>query len=160
MLEQPPVAQDVDAATVGDGAPEPEIQREAREESLAAAPSAPEALALASPRAGAPDGLDLPLPDKWFTAQELDVRAEPLDGIKLVYPKELVGTGAGGRVRIVLFIDERGVVRKTQIAASEPERLFDDAAINAWQDIRFSPAMKDGVAVKSQKLLEMDFLPF
>jgi len=29
-------------------------------------------------RHGTPGGVDVPLPDRWFTAQELDVRAEPL----------------------------------------------------------------------------------
>ena len=63
-------------------------------------------------------------------------------------------------MRILLFIDERGIVRKSQIAAGASEALFDEAAIKAWKNVRFSPAEKNGVAVKSQKLLEMEFLPF
>ena len=52
-----------------------------------------DALASATPRTGVPEGLDLPLPDKWFTAQELDVRAEPLTAAELVYPPELMRSG-------------------------------------------------------------------
>lgn len=120
----------------------------------------PDALATATPRTGVSDGLDLPLPDKWFTAPELDVRAEPLTAAELVYPPELLRSAPVGRVRILLFIDERGIVRKSQIAAGASEALFVEAATNAWKNVRFSPAEKNGVAVKSQKLLQMEFLPF
>jgi TonB family protein len=115
--------------------------------------------AQADTREGVPGGADLPFPDKWYTATELDVRAEPLGEVHLDYPDELEGTGIPGRVRLLLFIDERGVVRKMQITTAEPARLFDKAAMHAWTDVRFSPAKKGGVAVKSQKLLELAFRP-
>ena len=110
-------------------------------------------------RAGVPGGADVPFPDKWYTASELDVRAEPVSEVSLAYPEELEGTGIPGRVRLLLFIDERGVVRRMQITDAEPARIFDKAALAAWTDVRFSPAKKAGVAVKSQKLLELDFRP-
>jgi protein TonB len=106
-----------------------------------------------------PAGADLPIPEKWYTAAELDVRAEPLGEVRLEYPPELEGTGIPGRVRILLYIDERGVVTRMQITEAEPLRLFDTAAMAAWTDVKFSPAKKGGVAVKSQKLLELDFRP-
>ena len=120
----------------------------------------PDTPATASPRTDVAEGLSIPLPHKWFTARELDARAEPLTAASLVYPPELMRRGPAGKVRILLFIDERGIVRKSQIAAGASESAFDDAAIEAWKEVRFSPAEKNGVAVKSQKLLEIDFLPF
>lgn len=137
------------------------VEQESSAQSTQDSPSkTPDALASATPRAGAPGGFDLPTPDKWFTAQELDVRAEPLTPADLVYPQELMRSAAVGQVRILLFIDEHGIVRKSQIAAGASEALFDEAATNAWKNVRFSPAEKNGVAVKSQKLLQMEFLPF
>jgi TonB family protein len=106
-----------------------------------------------------PASVAYPVPDKWYTAEEVDVRAEPLTPVNLVYPEQSAHR-IRGRVRIALFIDERGWVRKAQVLASEPERLFDDAAIRAWQEVRFSPALKDDLPVKSEKLLEMDFTPY
>jgi TonB family protein len=100
-----------------------------------------------------------PLPDRWFSADELSVRAEPLTDVQVGYPAELAQRGLVGRVRLLLHIDERGVVRKAQIEESLPEGVFDSAALTAWADVRFSPAMKDGLAVKSRKLLEISFLP-
>jgi TonB family protein len=136
---------------------------------LAAAPAAndapqarasvPQQEAKAGPRQGVPDGIDVPFPDKWYTAAEVDVRAEPVGAVDLSYPEELEGSGIPGRVHLLLFIDERGVVRRMHIADAEPARLFDKAAMRSWTDITFSPAKKNGVAVKSQKLLELDFRP-
>jgi TonB family protein len=103
-------------------------------------------------------GAAYPATDKWHTAEEVDVRAEPLTPVHLGYPEHLAAR-VRGRVRIALFIDERGWVRKAQVLASEPERLFDLVAIQAWQDVRFSPALKGDLPVKSEKVLEIDFMP-
>jgi protein TonB len=100
-----------------------------------------------------------PVPERWLSADELSVRAEPLTDVQIQYPADLAQRGVFGRVRLVLHIDERGVVRKTQVEESHPEGLFDDAALSAWASVRFSPALKDGLAVKSRKLLEVSFLP-
>lgn len=97
--------------------------------------------------------------DKWYTAEELDARAEPLTALKLAYPEQLAGRRMRGRVRIVLFIDEQGSVRDAQVIASQPKLVFDDAALQAWRNVRFSPALKGSQAVKSTKLLEVDFGP-
>lgn len=110
-------------------------------------------------RAGSPGGADLPLPDRWYSSAELDVRAEPTGEVPLDYPEELDGSGLRGRVQLLLFIDERGVVRRMRVTESEPPKLFDKAAMRAWVGVRFTPARKNGTAVKSQKLLEVEFIP-
>lgn len=114
-------------------------------------------VARAEPRPGPPGALDIPMPERWYSASELDVRAEPVNSPALQYPQELAASGLSAKVRIVLFIDERGVVRRTQLDKSGPERRFDVAAAKAWDNVQFSPAMKNGVPVKSQKVLELDF---
>lgn len=105
-------------------------------------------------------GRDLPVPDKWYTATELEVLAEPLAPAKLVYPEEHIAQAVVTRVRVRLFVDEAGVVRKLEVVESGAEPAFEAAAKKAWESMRFSPALRDGVAVKSQKLLELEFLPF
>ena len=106
------------------------------------------------------DGVDLPLPDKWYTASELGVLAEPLVPVKLAYPEEFAGSTMIATVRVRLFVDERGTVQKIQLVEPGPDRAFDAAAIRQWEAVRFKPGLKDGIAVKSQKLLELEFLPF
>jgi len=104
-------------------------------------------------------GLNLPAAETWYTAREVDVRAEPLTEVRLRYPEHLRGEAVLGKVQLRLFIDERGVVRKMQVAASEPDGMFDDAAKQAWEKVSFSPALKNGIPVKSQKLLELTYQP-
>jgi TonB family protein len=105
-------------------------------------------------------GSDLPLPDKWYTASELGVLAEPLAPVKLTYPEELAGSTIITAVRIRLFVDESGTVQKIQVVESGADPAFDAAAIRQWATVRFKPGLRDGVAVKSQKLLELEYLPF
>lgn len=98
-------------------------------------------------------------PDVWFNGEELSVRAEPLTEVQIRYPSELAGTGMPGAVRLLLHIDERGFVRKANVETSLPDAAFGAAALTAWREVRFSPALKDGVSVKSRKRLEISFLP-
>jgi TonB family protein len=124
-----------------------------------AVPPEPNAtMSKAEPAAG-PRGVDIPTPDKWYTAAEVDVRAEPTNAPRLDYPQELAMSGLSAIVKLRIFIDERGIVRKAELAESGPHRAFDLVAQRAWNDVRFSPALKQGVPVKSQKLLELDFTP-
>ena len=129
---------------------------------LPAPASEPASEPSAPPSAAAPEpqpGLDIPRPDKWYTGTELTLLAEPLLAPKLVYPRELEGSGLSGRVRIRLFVDERGAVRRTELVQAGPHAAFDEAAMKAWEAVTFRPAQKDGAAVKSQKLLELEFSP-
>jgi TonB family protein len=105
------------------------------------------------------DAIASPAADKWYTAEEVDARAEPLAPFRLGYPERLAGSRIKGRVRIALFIDEQGWVRNAEVLASQPERLFDEVAVSAWQNVRFSPAFMKHQAVKSKKLLEINFEP-
>jgi TonB family protein len=100
-----------------------------------------------------------PVADKWYSASELDVRAEPLDAVEFEYPRSPGGGVMIGRVELALYVDERGYVRKLEVRKSEPERVFDEAALRGWKDVRFSPAMRGGTAVKSEKIIQVDFQP-
>jgi len=112
-----------------------------------------------STAAASPAGGGMPMPEKWYTATELSILAQPLVMPALRYPEELAGTGVSAKVRVKVFVDELGVVRKTEVVQSAPHRAFEAAAMAAWEDVLFTPAIKDGRPVKSQKLLEFDFEP-
>jgi TonB family protein len=140
------------------GTPDASQQADSSREQSVGAGTAP-LEATPDARMGVPGGADLPFPDKWYAASELDVRAEPLNEVRVGYPEELEGSGIPGRVQVLLFIDERGVVRKAHVIDSEPARIFDNAAVQAWVNVRFSAAKRSGSAVKSQKLIELDFKP-
>lgn len=56
------------------------------------------------------------------------------------YPPMLRDAGIGATVNVWLFIDENGVVQKTQINESSGYDAFDEAALEVARIMRFSPA--------------------
>ena len=117
----------------------------------------PDSSAEITQQRGTRDASRLPGADKWYPASELDVRAEPITPVEFNYPPKVAGLI--GRVRVALLIDERGFVRKARVLEAQPEKLFEEAALSGWREVRFSPAMRDGVAVKSEKVVDVDFQP-
>jgi protein TonB len=126
---------------------------------LHAQPVRPEPPATAEPAASASEPARPLDPRKWYAASELDERAEPIGAVEIDYPEALQDKRIVGHVQLVLYIDESGVVRKAEVTDASPPGLFDAAAIKGWQSVRFTPAKKSGVAVKSVKLLEIEFIP-
>lgn len=118
------------------------------------------------PRAGnLPDGrnawweLDIPVANRYYTAREVDRRANPLAEIAPVYPPAGLSGGISGKVVLLLLIGETGSVDGVQILEARPKGMFDDSARAAFSAAKFTPAMKDGRAVKSQKIVEVTFEP-
>lgn len=104
-------------------------------------------------------GPALPVPEKWYTASELSTLAQPLALPMFDYPAEMAPSAASARLRLRLFVDEGGAIRKFEFLPPRAPKAFEDAAIAGWEHVQFRPATKDGVAVKSQKLLELEFVP-
>jgi len=108
-----------------------------------------------------PDGrdaaveLDMRLLSQYYTAREVDQRAMPLEEVPLFNP--LVGPtpGSTARVILLLLINEQGSVDSVATLESRQQGDFDAIARTAFGSIRFSPALKDGKPVKSQKVIEV-----
>ena len=128
--------------------------------------------ALASPATAAPltptapgavpdPRLDPRLPlERYFTSSEVDVRAEPLNEVDLVYPLRAYQSRIRGKVTLRLLINERGVLDDVIVLQAEPRGVFEDAALTATRALQFSPARRLGRSVKSQKTIEVDFDPY
>jgi TonB family protein len=92
---------------------------------------------------------------RYFTAAELDHSPTPLMPIEPRYP-----AGAGGRAgRVVLnlFIDRDGRVDKIVLVSGD--RPFDESALRAFAETRYSPGVRHGATVKSQMVIEVTYLP-
>ena len=128
----------VDATLVRE-APASESERRLPEPAAAAAPLAPVQQA-AQPR-------DLPRePDRpYYPIASLDRPPVPLSAPDACYPR-----GAAGEVTYELLIDETGVVNQAAVVLVRPVGLFTAAAAELCAAIRFSPAIKDGRAVRSK----------
>jgi TonB family protein len=131
----------------------------------AAAPAPAETRTIEPPRPGAAPvpvtGPDLKFnPDQYYTSRELDVRAEPLNDVPLVYPQLAYQRRIKGKVTLQIFINERGGIDQLLVLDAEPHGVFEGAALAATEALQFSAAMKNGRRVKSQKIIEVAFDPY
>ena len=117
------------------------------------------------PRATAPPsspstGIDVPLirDPTYYPAKQLDVYPQPLTAIRLDYPDSAAKARVDGRLKVLLLIDEFGVVNDVSVVEAQPEGYFEEAALATFRSARFSPAQKQGHAVKSRVLLQVKYL--
>ena len=101
----------------------------------------------------------LPL-ERYYTSLELDVRAEPRNDPPLIYPQRAYQERTRGRVTLRILINQRGSLDEVTVLASEPRGVFEEAALDAVRSLQFSPAMRFGQRVKSQKTIEVEFDPY
>lgn len=114
------------------------------------------------PHAAVPDkpvGLEVPF-DKYFTARELDIRAEQINDVDLVYPQRAYAMRTRGRVVLRLYINERGAIDHIAVLDAAPPGVFEESALTAARALQFKPAVKMGRDVKSQKTIEVVFDPY
>jgi protein TonB len=100
------------------------------------------------------------LPDRYFSGREVDVRAEPLNDVQLVYPEKALLYRTAGTVIVTFYINERGGVDRIELGAAKPPGIFEEAALEAARALQFSPALRNGRPVKSRKTIEVTFDPY
>ncbi len=106
-----------------------------------------------------PVSLDLPPGVHYFPSREVDVAAQAINDVMLHYPPAAYRQGIAGEVKLRVFINEKGAVDDATIVEAEPKETFDDAAFAAATQLLYTPAMKDGLAVKSVKVIAIVFDP-
>ncbi len=107
------------------------------------------------------EGLDVPIaPDRYYSSREVDVRAEPVNDIPLIYPQFAYQQRIKGVVLLRILINERGTVDDVGVIDSAPKGMFEEAALNAAQALKFSPAILRQRPVKSLKVVEVEFDPY
>jgi TonB family protein len=65
------------------------------------------------------------------------------------YPRAELNNGITGTVRLLLFVDKRGIPTDVLVERSSGNNAFDNAATSAAHDWKFNPERKNGVAVSS-----------
>ena len=103
--------------------------------------------------------LDIPLisDPTYYPAGQLDVRPEALGEIKPVYPEAV--ENIAGEVILLLLIDETGAVKEVTVQEANPPGVFEESAINAFKNARFSPAFKNSEWVRSRVLIRVRYEP-
>jgi protein TonB len=74
------------------------------------------------------------------------------------YPAEAMRAKVEGRVKMEMVVQADGTVGEVRVVRSLDRKFgVDDAAVKAVKEMRFAPAMKDGVAVPVLLSTEMAF---
>ena len=105
-----------------------------------------------------------PAPDKALPAApdyafgvRLDPGPRPLEAIEPEYPDAV--NLREGTVVLRLLISDTGHVDNVAVVRAEPRGVFEQAAIDAFTRARFSPGLAAGTPVKSQIMVEVNFVP-
>ena len=119
------------------------------------APSEAPPAAAPEPRSGSglPQAPDL----TYYGTRQLDVFPRLLAPLDLAYGGKAAADGVAGRVRLLVMIDEAGVVRDVSIVEAEPASYFEDEASRALMAARFEPAYRNGRAVRSRMQVEVNY---
>ena len=80
----------------------------------------------------------------------------PVSTVRPQYPFEMKRSGTGGDVRVKCLIDEKGIVRETEVVTAS-EREFEQPALAAIWQWTFQPARRDGVPVAQWVTIPMKF---
>ena len=100
------------------------------------------------------------LPDPvHYAARDLDVYPQPLNRIEPVYPQTALAGEIGGSVTLLLLIDESGRVTDVSVVDASPQDVFEESALRALAGTAYSPAQKNGRAVRSRILVKVDYDP-
>lgn len=73
------------------------------------------------------------------------------------YPSSALRSRQSGSVVVSFTVDPDGRTSNVKVVSSTTRHIFDRAAMNAVRSYRFTPAMKDGVAVSSRRQQKIDF---
>jgi len=95
----------------------------------------------------------------WYEARDLDVYPRLVAPVEPEYPASAANPGVSGELTLVLLIDEAGIVQDMQVVDAQPPGYFEDAALTAFRSARFSPAQREGHAVRSRIAIRVRMRP-
>lgn len=93
----------------------------------------------------------------WYAIHDVDVPPKAVNVSEPIYPPAARRQELEGWVRLRLKIDEQGRVSDVEVAESQPEGVFDAAAVEAFRRARFEPARRQGVPVRFEGVFRVNF---
>jgi len=95
--------------------------------------------------------------DHYYKINELDISPRPISLVNPAYPESVPPNIKHGSVKLLLKLDENGIVTDSIALTGEPEGFFENTARDAFIGARFTPGIKDGINVKTQLTLTIHF---
>ncbi len=108
------------------------------------------------PDPGASAGIARALDASYYAARELDVYPALKAPLELRPAPHAPAAGMRGGALLLVLIDAHGNVDEVSIVEAEPRGNFEEDARRALLTARFTPALKNGRAVKSRLLIRVD----
>ncbi|HXV08880.1 MAG TPA: energy transducer TonB [Burkholderiales bacterium] len=113
----------------------------------------------ATPETLPPVEMPLLVDPTWYPAAQLDVFPTALAPVRPAYPQAAADADVGGKVTLLLLIDEAGHVHDSAVVDAQPANTFEEAALEAFRAARFRPGERDGRSVRSRVLVRVVFHP-
>ena len=143
---------------------EPPLAPEPAEHAELPPPLPQEQVASVVPDAGrglADDQMAIAVPQiadpEYLPSRLLDVYPKPMAEVPMVYPDAAASGDMSGRVTLLLLIDELGSVVEASVVEADPAGYFEEAAVDTFRGVLFSPGIRDGRPVKSRLVVEVAF---
>lgn len=111
----------------------------------------------ATPHAGPSVPLSIGFDSTWYVARQVDVHARAQSSIVPDYPDQARRRSQEGTLKLMVKIDDLGRVRDVEVVEADLPGVFDEAALEAFRNTRFHPAMKDGRPVRYQAYIRVVF---
>jgi len=119
-------------------------------------PAAAQPAATGTVAPGTPSGSSSLTEAPYLARDRLGVAPVPLALIDVQFPQDVAGT-VDLRIKVTLYIDEQGVVRRVQLDSPDTPPAFARAVIETLNNTRFSPGTVENVAVRAKIRMEIEF---
>ncbi|MBI3902241.1 MAG: TonB family protein [Nitrosomonadales bacterium] len=93
----------------------------------------------------------------YYPVEQLDVPPHLLGDMQQVYPARARTAEIEGTITLSLLINERGGVDEVGVVQAQPQGYFEAAAVDMLRVQNFTPAIKQGRAVKSRWLTKVRY---
>ena len=129
---------------------EPDDAGEQQDPAATKAETTSEPKSTTAPQSSPSAGIDLPLirDPTYYTPKQLDVYPAALTLNKPDCPDAAAAQRINGQVRVLLLIDEFGVVNDASVIDAQPPGYFEEVALAAFRAARFTPGQRQGHPVK------------
>jgi protein TonB len=91
----------------------------------------------------------------YYSAREVDVNPRALHEVVPLYPDAADRQRVSGRLRLQLKLEADGRVSDIELLSATPPGVFDESALQAFREARFSPAQKNGRPVRALVQIEV-----
>jgi protein TonB len=93
----------------------------------------------------------------YYSAREVDVLPRALRDIHPDYPTEADRRRLSGSVKLQIKLEADGRVSDIEVVESTPKGMFEESALAAFRQARFSPAQRNGRPVRARILIEVKY---